>query len=631
MKKTFFFLLAVLVFGLMSCDGNPVVATKNLPDVDLVVVHQGQMQFYNHAAQTLIPYEAEKDSVVNVVFDHNNHLYYTAAKQQDLTLKVIDLSEADPQPQLCAHWQLKLDQITDVMLGTGAFNLEIDDSMENLILMCSPLERTQSFDYETFNIVSGKTGGWSSEEYQSASISKPILDHYFDEQHRFYHVTPEGKVCLSEKIDFKAVFSDKQDLDALRFEPENLSSDGVKIVFSAQGAPHEMRGCYCVSTNDGQNQTILKDSYILNQVPEWLADGSLVYIGLEPRPKSDPAYKEFFNETIPSVRIVAPNGTTSVLATDAERFYLNPVGKPLNPVKENSSDLRESDMAIFDDGKVTFYNSLTNAFIPFVDEKDYVVSGVFVGHEVFHSIFYYTVSIGDELYLKQYNIGDCHTNPVMIADWNLKLSDCVFEGEVAPMSSYSNVPVIGMVYNYNEEFSEFLDKRYYNYNKLTIVDGRSEDLDVEGGADNKAMRLEEDKELFQQEDVVVEGADEDKSYYYYVQEGKRVCLSDKIDFDKYKSEYAYEPQFEFLGMSPLRDCVVYGAPLEWGHVGHGPLCFATLDGRVQKVLHYDYQEACYGWLDNGKLVYVSDDGIHMVSPDGTDQKISSASRLVTRY
>jgi hypothetical protein len=219
----------------------------------------------------------------------------------------------------------------------------------------------------------------------------------------------------------------------------------------------------------------------------------------------------------------------------------------------------------------------------------------------------------------------------MIADWNLKLSDCVFEGEVAPMSSYSNVPVIGMVYNYNEEFSEFLDKRYYNYNKLTIVDGRSEDLDVEGGADNKAMRLEEDKELFQQEDVVVEGADEDKSYYYYVQEGKRVCLSDKIDFDKYKSEYAYEPQFEFLGMSPLRDCAVYGAPLEWGHVGHGPLCFATLDGGVQKVLHYDYQEACYGWLDNGKLVYVSDDGIHMVSPDGTNQKISSASRLVTRY
>ena len=77
--------------------------------------------------------------------------------------------------------------------------------------------------------------------------------------------------------------------------------------------------------------------------------------------------------------------------------------------------------------------------------------------------------------------------------------------------------------------------------------------------------------------------------------------------------------------------VTYGAAVDFGHVGYGPLCFATLDGKVQKALCYDYNGACFGWLANGKLAYFGNDGIYVVSPDGTEQKIASPHEFVTCY
>ena len=204
----------------------------------------------------------------------------------------------------------------------------------------------------------------------------------------------------------------------------------------------------------------------------------------------------------------------------------------------------------------------------------------------------------------------------------------------ATMSSYSNVPMIGIQHNMGEMFCEFMDDRFYLPDHNTKSEGWPDEVNMGDGADEQWIQLLNDQDLFKQEEVVVEGADEDKSYYYYVPDesgDERICISDKIDFEIFKGEYSYEPQFELLGLNPLRDCVVYGALIDWGHVGHGPLCFATLDGKVQKALYYDCQEACYGWLANGKLAFSDEDGIKTVTPDGTIRKICSGNRFVTVY
>lgn len=304
------------------------------------------------------------------------------------------------------------------------------------------------------------------------------------------------------------------------------------------------------------------------------------------------------------------------------------------PVKENpsaaSASLKGCDMAVFEDGKVTFYNSSTNAFVPFTAEKDYVVTGVFYDENE----FYYTVSVGDELYLKKVDISAETPAPVQLGDWNLKLTDCYDESceKCASMVYYSGDQLVGIEYNMGEMCKGFQNDKYYLIDEQTISDGWPEGMDDGFLAQQSFIDNQHFISLPKEE-----GSDE--MYFYYVPNNVGmysseeemakdwVCISDKINFheDKY-SGYDAEPDFTMLAFSPESDCVVYAAIMEWGRGGHGPLCFATLDGKVQKLLAYD---ACYGWLGNNKLAFSDDEGIKTIASDGTITKLTSGNRFVT--
>ena len=305
------------------------------------------------------------------------------------------------------------------------------------------------------------------------------------------------------------------------------------------------------------------------------------------------------------------------------------------PVKENPSaapSLKGCDMAVFEDGKVTFYNSSTNAFVPFTAEKDYVVTGVFYDEDE----FYYTVSVSDELYLRKIDLSAEAPASVQLVDWGLKLSDCYDESceKCASMDYYSDVQMVGIAYNMGEMCKGFMDEKYYLIEEQTVSDGWPEGVD-DGFIAYQALTDHEHFIALPKE----EGSDEMNFYYvpnsvgmYSSEEemaGDLVCISDQINFheDKY-SEWDAEPEFEILGISPEADCAAYAAIMDWGRGGRGPLCFATLDGKVQKLLAYD---ACYGWLGNNKLAFADDEGIKTIAPDGTITKLTSGNRFVTIY
>lgn len=619
MKKILFF--GLMALAVMGCNRNPkpnspASVNAGPPKADMVVLQHGQMLFYDHATQQLTPYEAEKDSVINLVFDENNRLYYTTASLQDLKLKTVDLTKSDPQPSLVYDWKLTLHQVTDFMFGTGAASLALDEE-KIVYLPTSYSYEEYPFDVEAFNLVSGNAYELSSSEYMEMYHGQKTLDrdHFYNENYKFYHATPEGKVCLNDKINFRTVF-DEGDLSDLYFYPVNYSPDGQCIVYAANVELGEGWGYYCLASCDGQKQIPLKDSDIWTMAPVWLADGSLVYVG---------------NEASRCIKIMSPDGNVSVLLTDAEKYYVNPLELPKTPTKERQEDFGDPDMAIFDNGKLIFYNSSYNTFIPFVAEEDYVVNGVFRESDA----FYYTVAVGDELYLKKIYLGYFRSTPEMLTDWNLKISDCYgSENDLAaPMFSYSNVSLIRMDYELYEEFGEFLNNRYYDYDTRTMTDEWPEDINMGDGFDDWETQFMNDQDRFEQIDEPMEGED-DKSIYYYIpdlSEDTKICISCNIDFDYYKtSEYSYEPQFEFLGIGPNRDCVVYAAPVDWGHVGHGPLCYATLDGKVQLALdNTDVADVCYGWLSDGRLAYSDHEGIKAVAPDGSVTLISTAKRFVT--
>lgn len=309
-------------------------------------------------------------------------------------------------------------------------------------------------------------------------------------------------------------------------------------------------------------------------------------------------------------------------------------GSNPNPVKENPSaeaSLKGCDMAVFEDGKVTFYNSSTNAFVPFSAEKDYVVAGVFYDENE----FYYTVSVDDELYLKKVDLSAETPAPVQLVDWELKLSDCYDEEceKYASMVYYSDVDLVGIEYNMGEMCRGFMDEKYYLIEEQTISDGWPE------GVDDGFLMYQSFIDNVHFIAMPIEEGGEEMRYYYceedygmYTEEElpeHLVCISDKINFHEGKYEgWEGQPEFTVLGLSPESDCVAYAAIMEWGRGGRGPLCFATLDGKVQKLLAYD---ACYGWLGNNKLAFSDDEGIKTVAPDGTITKLTSGNRFVTVY
>ena len=301
---------------------------------------------------------------------------------------------------------------------------------------------------------------------------------------------------------------------------------------------------------------------------------------------------------------------------------------PSNPEAVVSYD--SCDMAIFNDGKVTFYNSSTDKFVPFADEKDNVISGVFSDENE----FYYTVSVNDELYLKKVDLSADKPAPVQIVDWGLKLNDCVVDSceKCASMVYYYiDVPFVGIEYNMGEMCKGFIDNKYYMIEGQTLSDGWPE------GVDEGMVAYQNFIDNVHFIALPIEEGGEEKRYYYcdvdfavYPEEelpNHLVCISDKINFHEGKYEgYEGQPEFTVLGLSPESDCVAYAAIMEWGRGGRGPLCFATLDGKVQKLLAYD---ACYGWLNNNKLAFSDDEGIKTIAPDGTITKLTSGNRFVT--
>ena len=474
MKKICYLLVILMTIGFIGCN-HP--QKMDLGKTDVVILKHGQMQFYDQETQKMVPYEAETDSVVNIAFDHNNHLYYTSACQQDIKLKMLDLAASNPKPTLCADWQMTLSQITDDMWNTGACTLFADKDFNKLYIMCqSPYQ--EAIEVEYYNVVTGKAETMSSSEFWENydGDERYESDQFYNADKQLYYVTPEGKVSLTDKMDLMSLFDDEDCARYMHFYPLDKSPDGKQIVIKANCELGELDyGYHCVATLDGQHQSILTDSDLRSFYPEWLTDGSLIYVGSEPRPKDDPDYDEDWNNTRHCVKILAPDGTVSVTVSDAEEYYLNPLTEPVHAILEKQAPLEGFDKAVIDNGKVMFYNSTTNDSTPFDAEKYPVINGVFDDYA-----YYYTVAIGDELYLKEIDLSSYAASPLLYGAWGLKLSDCCSEscGKTASMEQFETI-MDGYAYavltkmecGLDEGSCTFKNSRYFNGYTHTTTDG----------------------------------------------------------------------------------------------------------------------------------------------------------------
>jgi hypothetical protein len=510
-----------------------------------------------------------------------------------------------------------------------------DKGKENIFINKTDFE-DYSFSTVLYNPSTGKVRTLSDEEIHGLYGSSYDFDpsHFYSDNNKFYYVTQEGKTCLNDKIDYNKFFQNTDEVLALEFDPEVLSPDGKRLVYEAGVYWGEGWGCYCVANLDGTSQELLLDSDIWDICPRWLADGSYVYVGKAPRPKDDPAYNEDWNTTQPCIKLVdaQKNATTICMG---KTFVVKPFAQKKESVKQES--LEGCDVAVLDNGKVTFYNSTEDKFVPFVVETDSVINGVFAyGDE-----FFYTVAIGDELYLKRMYMSDYYSTPSMLTDWDLQLGDCVSEtyGRASELYWIQNLDRIGINHNFSWDYYNFADIRFYSFYDNVKLDGWAEGDEESDANDPTFMKYSEDLESFSTAE----------QNYYYTTGNRTACLSDKIDFRKFVSnpEYYEEPEFSLLSIDPTRKNVAYVALLEWGDLGHGPLCYASLDGKVQMAFEgTDAPDLIYGWLKNGSLLFVGEEPrptddpyynaewnntkpcIKIVKPDGTIDLFSHSAEFV---
>lgn len=635
--KKYLLLLLIISLCAVSCIRQPQKGK------DLVIVNKGKISFYDVQSQELTPFEAEADSVVNMLFVDRDHLYYSTANNQKLSLKMLDLSESKPAPKFCADWNLTVEEAMDYTFSRVT-DIYLDDKGNNIVIFGMDVEDGMFCPF-AYDLKSGKTSKLGEDESSGMNIVDNLVDadHFFTSEHLLYYVTAEGKTCLNDKIDFSLYFTEEDELCDLEFAPISSSPDGKKFVYSAVVYWGEGWGFYCVSDADGSAQHVMEDSDVWHGRPGWLADGSLAYVGQAPLPESDPDYDEDYNTTQPCIKLIDPLGNNTKTISLGDGFAVRPFVSQdaLQPQeKQKQGYLEGCDVAIFDNGKVTFYNSTTDVFVPFVAENDSVINGVFVDDYS----FYYTVKIGEELYLKVIYMSDYETAPMMLADWGLRLADCVSEtyGKASTLVWLSYFERIGISHEFSWDFYNFSEIRFYDYSTGKMLNGWSEEENVESDIfDDSFMQYENDLEQF---------ATHENNYYYLADE-QPVCLSDKIDFEAYCSDpdYCSDPEFEFYSIDPTRKSVAYVAFIEWGDLGHGPLCMASLDGTMQLAFKgTDAANLSWGWLGNGSLLYIGEEPrladdpeydpewnttkpcIRIVHPDGTEEVFSHSTDFVVR-
>ena len=220
-NKTFLFAVALLLLA-VSCDHQKTPSASALPadiaEYDMVMLDNGQINFYNTTTSVMTPLEAEKDSVVNACFEPDV-LYYCVAKDNHILLRCIDLTQPNPQPKQLADWGVPYDQCVTETYGDVS-PLECYRYRNTLGLYYNFSWDGYWFNKQKlYDIETGEIADWTWEweeagvsDYDEAEeqteenykyISTPDeFREYMTQMDGQYYFADGDPVCLTDKMDF---------------------------------------------------------------------------------------------------------------------------------------------------------------------------------------------------------------------------------------------------------------------------------------------------------------------------------------------------------------------------------------------------------------------------------------------
>ena len=314
--------------------------------------------------------------------------------------------------------------------------------------------------------------------------------------------------------------------------------------------------------------------------------------------------------------------------------------KPTDPKEQvaKPNSLADYDMVLMENGQLVFYHKASGERMPFTAETDSVVNAVFDSQ----NNLYYSVCRDYQLSLKKLKLDDPDPKPVELADWMLRIEDCMgfasFPIENLLLNNAEDVVAIqsGMLYvNYTYGDFTFYNTKTHAVTKATKLSFDPETGDLQFYDINFDMKMGPgvDSELFED--------DERGSLYYLGGPNGRVCLSDKLNypsmFDVTPEELIDEDIYsEPMTMNPQGTMVLFVSSLPWGDYGLGSFNVASLDGTKQYALGADSFCPMPTWLKDGSLVFIRvEDGLFdipapadlhlmIMSPEGAIKELSSS-------
>ena len=326
MKHSIFLLLVVLALGLASCHRNKTEQSPNgqakadttvkvetpkavpdqttsisFSDASFLYVGTGSLYFYNNETHEAQRFTNEPDYVVDAICSTHGMLYYNAVANDRLLLKRINLNKSDPEPVTLTDWGLDLgnedpqhDLYGDLCLSYDETQVRLDVDMldyawEGLnFLVYDRIEKTVK-KYQRYNLVDGFTYDVPDESGFVPYEEFPSFDWgNFEDSDFFYYLDGEDFIGLNEQIDEEELVGYPDEFYGFSHSPKSLNPDGTKLLFAAvYGEPvgdwGEPFGYYAVSSLDGQEQQVICNFDQMIQAPQWIKDGSLVYIAVEGR------------------------------------------------------------------------------------------------------------------------------------------------------------------------------------------------------------------------------------------------------------------------------------------------------------------------------------------------------------
>lgn len=281
----------------------------------------------------------------------------------------------------------------------------------------------------------------------------------------------------------------------------------------------------------------------------------------------------------------------------------------------------QSACAYLSDGELYFYNSDKDEKIKFEEESEYIYNLVF---DEEGKTIYYSVECDTLLWLKSADLSQSKISPQSLISWELNKFTAFMFLDISPLYYFEGDVII--LHGYG------LDSQYYD--EMVVYSVLDKKID--------SKRIDYDAVLNNIGELT---GDEARKYFktikkqlYYVHKNAKVCLTDKLNFEKQKKirdnmVETVETQFEYFRFSSDETKVLIGVLVGYNDWPRGSYCIANLDGSNQMMLEESEISPNISkplWLKNNLIVFIDYEG-NLFLANNDENSIRKIAENVSHY